>query len=452
MAAQNVKVSGHLKGFDTGSMVRIMVSTDLFSNQMQTLATTYAGKSGDFTFHIELKHPVYIEMAANLKKGSVFLEPDENYQVQIKRDTIGQHGSIFDQQPPEIKILKGNTSLSTQLGNFNEMYNQFLMTHFREIYLYHDISALNNFKKKVTTDFASDTSSYLKNYIRYSMASLDLAARTLSNSDFAKKYFVGHKILYDNVQYVEEFRNFFKTVFSSTISDEVSDSKVSEIMPTENFQNLDAVFSEIPLLKKDARVRELAEMVYLEKHFYDNDFNRWSIIGMYKNMSRQCRFKENRKIAGDYYNKLKYLMPGTLAPGFNLPGFDGKEYALNNFKGKFVLLAFFKTDSPRSKKQLSFLKSLAGHESDDFSPVLILTGKHPDFFLKAFMSQQYSWPFLLLGKDILLLEKYRVMAFPTYVLINPDGTVAMAPAPMPEENAIQQISVYINQYKKSVKN
>lgn len=452
LAAQNVVVSGHLEGFNSESLVRIMVPSDLFSNKMKTLATTYAGKSGDFTFHIELERPVYAEIAANLKKASVFLEPGENYQVQIKRDTVGQHGSIFDQQPPEITILKGNTSLSNQLGNFNQMYNQFLMNHFREIYLYHDISALNNFKKKVAVTFANDTFSYLKYYIRYSLATLDLAARTLSNSDFAKRYFVGHKVLYHNVQYVEEFRNFFKTFFASMFPDGVSSNKVAEIMPTENFQKLDAIFSEIPLLKSDARVRELSEMVYLEKHFYDNDFNRWSILEMYKNMSQQCRFMENRKIAGDFYHKLKYLMPGTPAPGFTLPGFDGKEYALKSFKGKFVLLAFYKTDSPLCKKQLSYLKSIAGHETDDFTPVLIVVGKHPDYYLNAVMSQNYSWPFLLLGKDILLLEKYRVMVFPAYVLINPDGTIGMAPAPMPDENAIQQISVYINQYKKSVKN
>jgi|GEM_PF-437657 len=452
LVAQNVIVTGKLEGYDNGVMVRIMIPTDRFSHQMKTLATTYTGKSGDFSFHIELKQPVYAKLAVNLRKGSLFLEPGENYQVQIKRDTLGQHGSIFDRQPPEIKILKGNTKLSNQLGDFNQMYNLFLMNHFREIYLYHDISALKNFKKKVAVTFANDTSSYLKDYIRYSLAPLDLAARTLSDTGFVKRYFVGHKVLYHNVQYVEAFRNFFKTFFASMIFDGVSSEKVAEIMSTGNFQKLDAVFSKIPLLKSDARVRELSEMVYLEKHFYDNDFNRWSILEMYKNMSRQCRFMENRKIAGDFYHKLKYLMPGTPAPRFTLPGFHGKEYALKDFKGKFVLLAFYKTGSPLCKRQLSFLKSMDSHEPDDFTPVLIVVGKHPDFYLKAFMSQQYPWPFLLLGKDILLLEQYQVMEFPTYVLLNPDGTIAMAPAPMPEENAFQQISVYMNRYKKRVKN
>jgi len=452
VAARNVTVSGHLKGFDAGSMVRIIIPSDLFSEQAHTLATTYSGGTGNFVFHVDLKRPVYAKLAVNLKKGSLFLEPGRNYQVVIIRDTIGQKGSIFDQQPPEIRILKGNTGLSAQLGNFNEIYNEFLMNHFRDIYLYHNISVLNNFKKKVAARFSNDTSIYLKNYIRYSVASLELAARTMSLSEFARNYFVEHKVLYNNVQYVEVFRDLFKAFFESTLHDPVSINNLSKIILTENFQKLNAVFSKIAILKTDTRVRELAEMVYLEKHFYDNDFNRWKIIQMFENMSLHCHFSENRKIAGDFYLKLKQLIPGSQAPDFKLPGFDGKEYSLNDFRGKFVLLAFYKTDNPLCKKQLSFLKSMAGHESDDFTPVVIVVGKTPDYYLKAFMSQQYSWPFLLLGKDILLLEKYQVMAYPTYVLINPDGTVALAPAPMPEENAVQRISLYITQYKKSIKN
>lgn len=452
LAGQDVVVSGHLKGFDSESMVRLIVPSDLFSKLPHTLVTTYSGKTGDFSVHALLKYPVYAKLAVNLKKGSLFLEPGKNYQVQIQRDTIGQHGSIFDKQPPEISVLKGNTSLSNQLGNFNEMYNQLLVNHFRDIYLYHNKSVLNDFKKKVAAKFANESSDYLKNYIQYSVASLEMAARTMTLSDFAKKYLVSHKVLYNNVQYVEVFRNFFKVFFESTLNDPVSGNKLYEIIPTGNFLKLDSVFSKVAFLKNDARVRELAEMVYLEKHFYNNDFNRWSILRLFKNMSHQCRFVENRKIAGDFYLKLKQLIPGSPAPGFKLPDFNGKEYALDNFRGKFVLLAFYKTGNPLCEKQLSYLKSLVSHETNDFTPVLIVVGRHPDYYLKASLSQKYSWPFLLLGKDILLLEKYQVMAYPTYVLINPDGTVAMAQAPMPEENAIQRISLYINQYKKSVKN
>jgi hypothetical protein len=45
----------------------------------------------------------------------------------------------------------------------------------------------------------------------------------------------------------------------------------------------------------------------------------------------------------------------------------------------------------------------------------------------------YRWPLLELGGDILLLEKYNIRTYPTFTLINPDGTIGMATAPMPDE-------------------
>ncbi len=452
MAAQKVSVSGRLKGFNKGSMVRLMIPADLFSKKEQTVATTYSGKTGDFVLHFNLKYPVYVKLAVNLKRGNLFLEPGKNYQVETIRDTSAQKGSIFDQKPLEINVLKGNTNLSTRLGNFNEMYNEFLLNHFKDIYLYHNKSVLNSFKKEVAGQFSDDRPTYLKNYIRYSLASLEWAARTMSLETFGKIYFIEHKVLYNNVQYVEMFRDFFKAFFESTFHDPVNRNKLAKIIPTGNFQKLDTAFSKVVLLSTDARVRELAEMVSLEKYFYNNDFNRWNILKMFDDISTHSQFSENRVIAHDFYVKLKQLIPGSLAPNFKLPAFNGNEYSLDNFKHKFVLLAFFKTHNQMCKSQLSFLKSLWDHESNDLTPVVIVIGKDPDYYLKTYMSQQYSWPFLLLGKDILLLEKYQIMTYPSYVLINPDGSIAMAPAPMPEENAIQRISLYITQYKKRIKN
>ena len=193
VAAQNVSVSGQLKGFDQGSMVRLMIPADLFSNLDSTVATTYSGKSGSFSFHLDLKHAAYAQLAVNLKKGSLFIEPGKDYKVETVRDTTDHNGSIFDQQPLEINLLEGKTNLSTRLGNFNEMYNEFLLKHFKDIYLYHNNSVLSSFKKEVTGQFLNDSSAYLKDYIRYSLASLEWAARTMSLETFGKVYFFEHK-------------------------------------------------------------------------------------------------------------------------------------------------------------------------------------------------------------------------------------------------------------------
>lgn len=448
LTAQYVTIYGHVKGFDKGSMVRVIIDSDPFSKLEHTLATTYSDEQGNFTLHFPLKHITYAQLAINLKRGGLFLKPGVVYRVEAIKDTANQDGSIFDQQPLEINLLNENLSFNNNLGSFNELYNKFILSHFRDIYLYHNVSILQNFKKEIKEKFSNETSAYLRNYIQYSLASLDRVARTKSVKAFARAYFVGHPVLYYNVQYAYLFTNFFGSYFESTLQNPVNMSELSKIVPLENITRLDGLFSEDALLKTDPRVRELAEMVILRKYYFNTNFHKRDILALLKQIARRSRFQENRRVAHNFLIKLQQLMPDSPAPDFRLPDFMGKEYSLGGFKGKFVLLSFYKIHCPLCVEQLSFLKTAKDRLENNFTPVVVIVGKNPVSYLKAFSSQKYHWPFLLLGKDILMLEKYQVKTYPAYVLINPNGSIAMAPAPMPGENALKRISLYISQYEK----
>ncbi len=60
----------------------------------------------------------------------------------------------------------------------------------------------------------------------------------------------------------------------------------------------------------------------------------------------------------------------------------------------------------------------------------------------------FEWPVLNLGSDILLLESYNIRAFPSYLLLNPDLSIAMAIAPLPSEGLNLYIKRSMNQYAK----
>jgi peroxiredoxin len=168
-------------------------------------------------------------------------------------------------------------------------------------------------------------------------------------------------------------------------------------------------------------------------------------------MAIKSPFAENRKIAEDYRVKLRQMRPGTPAPAFRLPDFTGKEFSLKDFRGKFVLISFIGTHCPVCNFQLNQLKSLQ-QNLIDFTNLTIVSGKVTSDFIQNAKPLQRQWPFLLLGKDILLLEKYQIVNYPAYVLIGPAGRIIMAPAPMPDENLEQRIHSVINAYKKRLQN
>lgn len=445
--AGKVTVSGHLTGFKPNSLVRIIGNADPFSRWKTTLATTRTDDQGNFSLTVDLDHPIYAQLAVNLKKGNLFLFPDGKYSVVVARDTTAQ-GSVFDRRPLNLHLKAEDGNQTRNMGIFNQMYNDFLVQNFRSVYQYHNQEVLRRFQKKVDSTFSKGNKTFLKNYIRYSMASLEWGVRKFSASVFAGRYFVKQPVLYDNVQYAELFDNFFEGYFDVQPSTPVTLDKIAGAIASRDLTHLDDLFQKDSVLKQDNRVRQLAEMVLLRKLFYQNTYQQYDIEVLFRQISRSSPYIQNRQIAAHWLKRLTYLTPGTAAPAFQLPDFNGNERILKNWKGKFVLLAFYKTNCPLCLFQWAQVKDMQEKLGSEFVPVVIVSGSNVSDYQNLYVKENGQFTYLLLGNDILLPEKYQVETYPSYVLVNPDGTIAMAPAPMPQDNAQRKFSTYMEEFKK----
>ncbi len=448
--AQQVEVSGQVKGFGPGALVRVQVYADQFSQLEKTLVSARADKNGNFHFTFPVKQTTYALLAVNLKKTGFYLKPGAVYHFQLSCDSLAKNSSPFAEIPLQVQLRAEDDSLNALIGVYDSMYSSLIDKHFRDIFMYHNRQVLNDFEKKVKQRFAGVTLPYVRQYIRYSLASLAWGARTQSLPGIVQSCFAGHPVLYQNIQYTSFFLDFFGAYFNSTIKKPVTPDNLSQVIAQRSLKKLDELFALAPALHSDARVRQLAEMVQLADVYHRPDFDDADVAALFRQMASESRFPENRQIAKDYLIKLTQLQPGTPAPDFLLPDMRGKEYSLKNFRGKFVLLSFINTRCPVCNYQLDLLQKMA-ENLEDFTQVTIVKGRvTSEFFQKANPTGR-GWPFLLLGNDILLLEKYQIVTYPAYVLIDPLGRISLAPSPMPDENLQQRIRLTINAFKKRYK-
>ncbi|GMT45696.1 MAG: hypothetical protein IEMM0006_1528 [bacterium] len=450
--SREVQITGHTKGFSPGSLVRVLVYADQFSHLEKTLATTRTDSTGNFSLTFPVTQTTYAMLAINLKRTGFYLKPKAVYHFTIAQDSLIRNASPFEDIPLRVSIKAEDDSLNILIGIYNELYNKLIINHFRDIYLSHNRELLRNFEAKVNQRFGQIKTPYLQRYIRYSQASLVWGSRTKSLPEIVAAYFAENPVLYHNRQYTRLFLNFFRVYFESTIKKPVTRDKLARVIPQRNLKKLDALFASDPALSADARVRQLAEMVQLANLYPDPGFGKDDITLLFKQIAAKSAFVKNREIARDYLVKLNILQPGTPAPAFLLPDLTGKEFSLKDFRGKFVLLDFVNTHCPVCNKQLNELANISRELGAGFTNLTIVKGKATPEFMRQANPTGYSWPFLLLGKSILILERYQIVTYPAYVLIDPEGRVAMAPAPMPGNNLQQYIATRINAFKKRAKN
>jgi peroxiredoxin len=97
-------------------------------------------------------------------------------------------------------------------------------------------------------------------------------------------------------------------------------------------------------------------------------------------------------------------------------------------------LSFISVDSYACQKELELLKVLYDKHKDDFRVISISID---DDFEKAkayFEQHGFEWPLLDDTDDKSTAKAYKVRAYPSYYLIDPDGKLIMSPAAGPAEN------------------
>ena len=107
------------------------------------------------------------------------------------------------------------------------------------------------------------------------------------------------------------------------------------------------------------------------------------------------------------------------APDFVLMGMDGKEYTLNDLKGKFLLVNFWATWCTPCKAEMPTLEAIHKRmDNDKFIVVGIHVGPGPDNIENYLTMNPVSFPILI---DMDIEYDWGVPGLPTTFLISPEG-------------------------------
>jgi thiol-disulfide isomerase/thioredoxin len=254
-------------------------------------------------------------------------------------------------------------------------------------------------------------------------------------------------VLYENIQYTSFFSEFFKAMYGSTKLFNY-DEIVAALNSERGYINVDRLLMKSASLKNNPEVRELSAMVLMAKKYYSPDTKKYKVLNMLNELQRNSKYAGVMKVAGNYMVKLPHLEYGSPAPPFELVDASGTTISLSQFEGKFVLLNFNREDCPLCLHYFKDLELLRKQFDGKLQVISVVTREGFKEMTAYSAERSYEWPVLNLGKDILILEDYNIRTYPSYLIINPDNTIATAYAPLPEEGLDFYISRYMSQFER----
>ena len=127
--------------------------------------------------------------------------------------------------------------------------------------------------------------------------------------------------------------------------------------------------------------------------------------------------------------QMKAIVPGAVAPAFTLRNVkDGKDVSLKDYKGKYIILDFWGSwCGPCRKSHPHLLKIYQQYKEKGLVIIGIAADRKDETILKAAGDDGLLWPQLNMYEQrsgqTAINKLYNVTAFPTKILINPQGTI-----------------------------
>ena len=425
--AQNVTITG--RSNKTETLIRLFSYEDLLNETGILLDQGQTDEKGHFILEGQVTQILPARVYVGLEFVDLILSPNATYDIEIIVPEQQENVSYFEKELPTIRVKRAtDKGLYRQIVLSEEIINSYLIEHFNQIYRGRQLRYLDSIQNAINHALPDLKSEYVKNHIRYKLASIRLGISADGGKKVVKAYFDNQPVLYTQSAYIDLFKELFDGYFNSAAYDShlLNDAFSSGSAAFKKYLDTDA------LMAKNPRLAELITIYNLQKLSY-GDRNTSRLAKNHLNyIKERTKYAEHKAIISDFFDKSNHLAAGAPAPEFTLKDCQGKEVGISDYKDGLVLLQFVDGMSPVTERQFAELRSLHSQWQDTVQILTITTHDKIGLFKKQFEERRIDWPLLDLSDQILLLEAYNVRTFPEYILIRKGNKIGEAPAPSPE--------------------
>lgn len=432
---QNTFIYGNALGAEN-LKVKLITSADYISDLPKKLDETIIDSSGNFKLKTSINEVLYVYFKIGFYKGEFYLEPGKTYKISIQPVNYkvdGNESPFLANNLLDIEILNNDTaSLNFKINKFNILYNNFLIKNFNAIYQRRNKSKIDSILTIANEIVGKSNNTFLKNYIKYRFASLEQAGRLKSNKLLFINYIMNQPVMYNNVEYMYFFNEFYKKFFFNGNHSLKSDDIKRFINVERNYFTLLDSLGRDSLVKNEV-IRELVFLNGMKELYYSKIYNNDNIIDILNKFATRSKFSEHRKIALNLIETFIQLKVGSKAPDFKLLDLNGNSFNLNSFAGKYTYICFFTTWCAGCMYENEAIDVIKKKYGDKVNFVFISADKQPLNLRYYLEKNKYDWCFLNAGNNSDMLDNYDVKSFPVFLLIDPQSKIVSYPAPKPSE-------------------
>jgi len=432
-SGQIVTIRGQASGYE-GRELLFYTFPEPISHEKKRLAEAKVEADGTFQLHFQTDQTIEVYTDLEKYRGTLVVEPGANYQLSLPgwspRSTREAASPYFE---PElywlsIKDLKP-TEINFLVRSFLTEYNKELAAHTLDLYQKRSADSLNAIVDRLEKSYPDRQNSYLSILKRYSYGEMEYIVCQPNKELIAKKYFASAEVALSHPAY----QHLFNAIFSEYLIGKSMDIRQKNfIIPAlqGDFQGW------VAQLTGNGYQKEIAELVVV-KSFYDgyfsNKFDKRAMLRGLKDAFAGATCAPLKAVLPTILLKTNALREGSQAPVLQLKNPNGSPGPLA-MNGKFVYLAFFRSDSKSCREELDSLVSINKKLSSVLTIVSVSLDKNPSDAIQLWNTKKYPWGLTFPYSPDKIQSDFKVTSTPLFYLIGPDHSLLLSPALPPSHN------------------
>ncbi|HWS01722.1 MAG TPA: hypothetical protein VN249_13960, partial [Prolixibacteraceae bacterium] len=321
------------------------------------------------------------------------------------------------------------TDLNSLVRGFLTDYNRELILHTNDLYQKRSVDTLKVIIARLEKSYPTGKHPYFNTLKTYAYGEIEYTVMFQDKEGVAKKYFALKEVFLAHPAY----QRLFRSMFSDYLTGKSQDIREKNFIRPALQGNFNEFTNNLVSRGYNREISELLAVKCFYDGYYSNKFDKQNMLKGLKEAQTQCSFEPLKASLPGILSRISSLQEGSIPPGILLKNQKANVTTLRS-NGKFIYLAFFRSDSKESKAELDSLVSMDKKLHTILTIIPVSLDKNFQDAVKLWNEKKYPWELTEpVNPDQAILD-YRIKAVPTFYLISPDLKLLLAPALSPSHN------------------
>jgi hypothetical protein len=413
--------------------VYVSLVDDYLTNTETLIYNTVVNREGRFVIELEDLEIRKIVVRIKNSYSKLYVQNDATYFVDFPEENIDMIPYFSGSETEILFFNLDSTDINYKILGFEAWMDDEIAS----LYILKDVEPVKfvegvlQFKTEIQAAYAADTSSYFKNYIKYSLG------KNLDNIQYfgapTKKtkyeFFIKNDpIQYDNPAYMNYINDFYDG-YLFQLDQMIRKPLIQSVYNTNAAHMITAI--EFDSLVPNQIFAELIALKIIQQEYHSGSLPKNNLIDLTNQIRLNSLNHNNQKIAVNLIDEFYTITSGDVLPIM----FLNEKYQLKAKQQRHLYIHFFDPNNPNSLSEISALKRLQIKYKHEIEFVTIYLNQNTlmNSFSKRVLAN-ITWKCFSLDYGHSLWKSLNVGSFPYYILVNPNQTIIGLPALGPNPN------------------